>query len=179
MLQTEEMAQHARKLKAYALRRVADAALAEDLVQDTFVAALGAQQGESGFRGDSSTYTWLTGILKRKIADHYRSGPQRTSSLEDLHGGDAEDGASGADALEATGAGPERLLENKRLVEAVQKRLDRMPARTARAFLMAEVGGHDASEISAELGISAGNLWVLLHRTRRQLQEALTPALMA
>src|SRR5512137_2848441 len=43
--------------------------LAEDVVQDTLLAAL---QGASGFSGKSSVKTWLTGILKHKIVDAIR-----------------------------------------------------------------------------------------------------------
>ena len=53
----------------YAVVRVNDLELAQDLVQDTFLSALKAQ---SGFRGESSEKTWLIIILKRKIIDHYR-----------------------------------------------------------------------------------------------------------
>jgi len=42
---------------------------AEDVVQDTLIAAL---QGAAGFSGRSSVKTWLTGILKHKIVDAIR-----------------------------------------------------------------------------------------------------------
>ena len=59
--------------RAYLLRvavlQLRDPDLAEDVVQDTLVAAL---QGEAGFSGRSSLKTWLTGILKHKIVDAIR-----------------------------------------------------------------------------------------------------------
>lgn len=47
----------------YALSRIHDPEFAEDLVQETFLAALHAKEG---FTGDSSERTWLTWILKYK-----------------------------------------------------------------------------------------------------------------
>src|SRR5450631_137473 len=59
--------------RAYLLRvavlQLRDADVAEDVVQDTLLAAL---QGEAGFSGRSSLKTWLTGILKHKIVDAIR-----------------------------------------------------------------------------------------------------------
>jgi RNA polymerase sigma-70 factor (ECF subfamily) len=53
-------------LYRYALLRVRDESLAEDLVQEILLAAL---KGRAGFNGRSSERTWLTGILKHKIVD--------------------------------------------------------------------------------------------------------------
>ena len=56
--------------------------LAEDVVQDTLLAAL---QGKAGFSGRSSLKTWLTGILKHKIVDAIRKKGREpvTESLEE------------------------------------------------------------------------------------------------
>ena len=72
--------------RAYLLRvavlQLRDAGVAEDVVQDTLVAAL---QGEAGFSGRSSLKTWLTGILKHKIVDAIRkkSREPAMSTLDD------------------------------------------------------------------------------------------------
>jgi len=52
-----------------AVLQLRDADLAEDVVQDTLIAAL---KGADGFSGRSSVRTWLTGILKHKIVDAIR-----------------------------------------------------------------------------------------------------------
>jgi RNA polymerase sigma factor (sigma-70 family) len=58
--------------RGYLLRvarlQLRDEALAEDVVQDTLLAALSGK----GFAGKSSLKTWLTGILKHKIVDAIR-----------------------------------------------------------------------------------------------------------
>ena len=56
-------------LYRYALSRIKDPSTAEDLVQETFLAALKARRT---FRGRSSARTWLIAILKHKIVDHIR-----------------------------------------------------------------------------------------------------------
>jgi len=58
--------QHGNALYAYALMRVRDASIAEDLVQDTLLAAI---KSVDRFKGESSERTWLIGILKHKVLD--------------------------------------------------------------------------------------------------------------
>ena len=60
---------HADYLFNFAIGQVRDANTAEDLVQDTFLAAVKAQ---NSFGGRSSARTWLVGILRHKIYDHLR-----------------------------------------------------------------------------------------------------------
>ena len=60
---------HADYLFNFAIGQVRDANTAEDLVQDTFLAAVKAQ---NSFGGKSSARTWLVGILRHKIYDHLR-----------------------------------------------------------------------------------------------------------
>ncbi|MBL1293913.1 MAG: hypothetical protein COB61_008575, partial [Thiotrichales bacterium] len=57
------------ELYRYALARLRDKSAAEDVVQETLLAALKAQEN---FRGDSAVKTWLIGIMKFKIIDFYR-----------------------------------------------------------------------------------------------------------
>ena len=60
---------HRGYLLRVAVLQLRDNDVAEDVVQDTLLAAL---QGASGFSGRSSLKTWLTGILKHKIVDVIR-----------------------------------------------------------------------------------------------------------
>src|SRR5436189_5233600 len=60
---------HADYLFNFAIGQVRDASVAEDLVQDTF---LGAVKAQNSFGGKSSERTWLVGILRHKIYDHLR-----------------------------------------------------------------------------------------------------------
>src|SRR5262245_49328777 len=60
---------HGDYLYKYAVFRLRDNIAAEDAVQETFLAALKAYDK---FEGRGSERTWLVGILKHKIVDHFR-----------------------------------------------------------------------------------------------------------
>ena len=67
-----EAATHRDYLYKFAMKKVGDADLADDLVQDTLLAALQSVDSKSAFAGRSLFRGWLTGILKHKIMDAYR-----------------------------------------------------------------------------------------------------------
>jgi RNA polymerase sigma-70 factor, ECF subfamily len=66
--------EHGDYLYRYALARLRDPHMAEDVVQETLLAAMQS----SGFTGKSSVRTWLTGILKHKIIDLFRRQQRET-----------------------------------------------------------------------------------------------------
>src|SRR6516162_1609445 len=75
----ESLASHRSYLYSYALARVRTPSAAEELVQETLLAAV---EGQAPFRRESKLRTWLTGILKHKIIDWHRSearNPARAS----------------------------------------------------------------------------------------------------
>jgi RNA polymerase sigma-70 factor (ECF subfamily) len=68
---TKWVDEHGDALFRFAILRVKDPTVAEDLVQETFLSAL---KGIDGFKGGSSLRTWMVGILKHKIIDYFRRG---------------------------------------------------------------------------------------------------------
>jgi RNA polymerase sigma factor (sigma-70 family) len=66
-------------LFSWALHKVSDTELAQDLVQDTFLAAA---EKIDGFKGDSAPKTWLYSILNHKIIDHYRKKVRQPVKVE-------------------------------------------------------------------------------------------------
>ena len=157
---------HTRSLYNYALQRVRDPMLAEDLVQETLLAALGASGGR--FAGRSSVRTWLTGILKHKIMDAFRERAKAPLSCGD---------ASDAEALDLRvydggDAEPEAATVRQRLLQVCQLHLERLSARAAEVFVLTDVLGHDTDEVCAMLGISRANLWTTRHRVRQSLRRA-------
>lgn len=172
----QELQQHRPYLLRYAMLQLRDADLAEDVVQETLLAAL---EGRAGYSGKSSHKTWLTGILKHKIIDVMR----RKSREQPLASGEDESDADAIDALfkedghwqqfPANWGNPERSLEDKRFWEVFERCSQRMPARTARVFLMREVMELTTEEICKVLDITPTNLWVMLHRARLSLRECL------
>jgi RNA polymerase sigma-70 factor (ECF subfamily) len=174
-IDTAALNEHRRYLYRYAIQQVRDADVANDLVQDTLVAAL---ESDGRFQGRSAMRTWLVGILKHKIADSYRQRARAPVSFEAL--ADAERGeAIGADVAERlAGAAPAaqepaNVVARQRFWEACQARLERMPKQAARVFILSEVLGHDSAQVCRTLGITSANLWTTLHRVRRRLQGEL------
>jgi RNA polymerase sigma-70 factor, ECF subfamily len=167
---------HRRYLLRIATLQLRDSALAEDVVQDTLVAAL---QGERGFSGKSSLRTWLTGILKHKVVDAIR---QKTRAPA-FAAFDDECRLDDLDALfDETGhwenppadwGNPESQLSQQQFFEVMQECLEKLPANTARIFVMREVMELETDEICTELTITANNLWVILHRARLSLRQCL------
>ncbi|NLE64990.1 MAG: RNA polymerase subunit sigma, partial [Elusimicrobia bacterium] len=67
----------------------------------------------------------------------------------------------------------EAVLHSKEFWEIFRACMSKLPERTASAFSMRELDGMDTGEICKELGITATNLWVILHRARLQLRACL------
>lgn len=163
-------------LLRYASMQLRNPDAAEDVVQETLLAALA---GESGFAGRSNLRTWLTGILKHKIVDAIR----RARREQPAETADAEADAGEFNALfderghwrEAPDAweSPDSALEQTQFLAALQKCLEGMPARTAEAFLMREHLGLETGEICKELGVTSTHCWVLLYRARMALRQCL------
>lgn len=167
-------ARHHEMLLRYALARTGDYALAEDLVQDAY---LSAWKARDGFRGACSERTWLTGILKNKIVDHYRRSSTRCSVLaSDLDGSCAEPGeASWLDRQpdRRPSARPEAEAERRDFLGDLHEALVGLPPKMRSAFAMRELQGLSTAEITDALRISKENLWVLIHRARQSLSERL------
>jgi len=172
-------------LFAYAWRRLREQSAAEDLVQETFLAALST--GKS-FAGKSSEKTWLTGILKHKIYDYFAKNSRHselTPEETDLSGynhlferDDEWDGHwnakyAPADWDDNNGASPLRNVEDAEFQKIFSNCLTGLPERIANAFVMREVDGLTSAEICAVLTISVNNYWTMMHRARLHLRQCL------
>ncbi|MBI4445430.1 MAG: sigma-70 family RNA polymerase sigma factor [Acidobacteria bacterium] len=162
-------------LKRYALIRVGDSAVAEDLVQETFLAAL---RSRDRFEGRSSIQTWLTGILRHKILDHFREQfKNREVELQILENGPEDD------LFDSRGnwvkppvswkESPEDALKTKEFREILLLCLEGIPRQKRLVLLLRNVDGLSGEEICKEFGISSTHLWVLMHRARAALRRCL------
>lgn len=161
-------------LYSFALFRVQDQATAEDLVQETFIAALKSQKN---FKGQASERTWLIAILKNKIIDHLRN--QSREQLTD----DIERFFNMPDVFNAAGKwlsgpgkwtfSPSSLYDKKEFWQALQKCLESLPKRLAQAFILKEMDGMSHEEICKVLKISPSNSWIVLYRARMGLKKCL------
>ncbi len=159
-------------LYRFALNRVKDSTVAEDIVQETFLAALGAYKN---FKGHSTLRTWLVAILKNKSVDYIRKKvkEQRSDKIEDLAnrvGGNFSrqgDWPMGYCRWLDT---PMNLYAHKELMNTMYNCLSALPGRLAEAFVMREINGLSTKDICAALNVTSTNCWVILHRARRRLR---------
>jgi RNA polymerase sigma-70 factor (ECF subfamily) len=172
---------HGDYLFAFALSRVRDRFLAEDLVQDTLLAAM---QAKNAFAERSSEKTWLCGILKHKIIDHFRKNSREVGLSEeeaDLSSYDylfREEGVWKGHWTEMARPvvweeNPERALEHTEFRGILTHCLSELPERVANCFTLREMDGFEAAEICAVLGISPNNFWVMMHRARLHLRRCI------
>lgn len=163
--------QHAETLYLYALMRVGKKDLAEDIVQDTLLAAL---QSWQTFAGESSERTWLIGILRHKILDFFRQNRSQESIDDQSWQKEYFDKARHwKDKMVNWKANPEVLVENIEFWKVLQDCLKELSMIMAQAFIMREMEGISSEEVCKHLEISQTNLWVRLHRARLQLRRCL------
>jgi RNA polymerase sigma-70 factor (ECF subfamily) len=167
---------HGDVLYRFALIRVKDEHVAEDLVQETFISAL---QGLEKFKGGSSVRTWLVGILKHKIIDQFRKGSREVVSA-DLHSieDETEDEifnrwGQWRQPPSSWEDSPDNLFEDKEFWGVFRRCMEALPEGFRRAFSMREIDGLKTDEICKVLGITSTNLWVMLHRARGKLRNCL------
>ena len=150
-------------------------ASAEEVAQDAWVSIL---KNIGSFEGRSTLAVWIFTILANAARSRARRDG-RQISFED-HG----DGNALADAFDGTGhwkdipalweeVTPERLIEGKNLLHHVAAAIDRLPEAQRAVVILRGQQGLDAAEVCETLGISPGNMRVLLHRARLALREEL------
>ena len=161
----------------FAVCRVRNEFAAQDLVQDTFLAAI---QSRDRFRGEGCPRAWLFGILRHKISDYFRQtyrelpivSHQISAEVEDDPG---DSGVSWFPNPEASCYSPSRRLELMEFRQALDLALGKLPFRTAQAFQLYEIEGQPGAAVRTQLQISSANLWVTLYRARKKLSQELSP----
>lgn len=160
----------------FAVLQLRNDSMAEDVVQDTLIAVL---EKPEHFAGQSSLRTYVTGILKHKIIDALRSSTRevRIDVDEDQSEADIIDTLFQPDGhtidMPRQWGDPDATLEQKDFFRILEMCLERLPAKTARIFMMREWLELETEEICKELQISTSNAWVMLYRARLQLRECL------
>jgi len=157
-------------LLRYATLQLRDAHVAEDAVQETLLAALA---GEASFAGRSNLRTWLTGILKHKIIDAIRRMSRETTSASEEEFDALFDQRGHWIEMPQAWPDPDACLDQKQFFKVLEECLDKLPAKTSRAFMMREHMGFETGDICKELAITPTHCWVLLHRARLALRLCL------
>ncbi|RUM44270.1 MAG: RNA polymerase subunit sigma [Desulfocapsa sp.] len=162
-------------LYRFALFRVQDSFIAEDMVQETLLAAYGSYKN---FSGKSTVKTWLTGILKHKILDYYRKATpeQNDDNLDDF----ASSSGSMFDEKEKWKIKPEdwkqdpkNVFEHKELMAVITACIAGLPVKMSLVYRMRELEGATTSEICERFETGESNCWVILHRARLLIRRCL------
>lgn len=173
------LAEHRPVLFRYALLQMRDAELADDAVQETL---LSAWQSSTSFAGKAGLRTWLIGILKHKIADHWRRSTNDVT-FSDINQFDAEDTEADEDAFfmnnghwnsgPSTWNDPEAAFKQQEFWAIYETCQNSLPPKMAKVFMLRELVGLEADEVCQEIGLSEANYWVVMHRARLRLRECL------
>jgi len=158
-----EMVSHRCALVRFAQRKLHDPMLAEDVVHDVFEAVI---SGRASFAGRSSLRSWLTAILKNKIVDLVR---QRASYQSLDNGSDDEGDNDGAAGIECPSARPDELAEQRQTLAHTLARIEALPAGLRDVMRLRVLQDQPTEQVCQALSISEENLFVRLHRARRQL----------
>jgi RNA polymerase sigma-70 factor (ECF subfamily) len=153
----------------YAIVRVNDAVVAQDLLSETFLAGL---KSKKNFKGEATERTWLISILKRKIIDYYRKSNSAKGKAE-VHISYRNEEVEG-DWLEENAADPfdrtaEDTMENEELRLAILECMEKLPQKQADIFKLKTLEDYDTEALCKQFNITPSNLWVIIHRARKSM----------
>jgi len=167
------VAQYTEEMYKWATYKTSSVELAEDLVQDTFLAAA---EKLSTFKSDSSPKTWLFSILNNKIIDHYRKKVRQpliagSQSFSDVFNED--DGWRPEKQPKEWLAEEGHLLDNEVFQVVLKKCLDALPEKWNLSVKMKYLTSKSGEEICQELGITPSNFWQMVHRAKLKLRDCI------
>ena len=161
----------------YALRRLNDRQAAEDVVQETFLAAI---KSSVNFRGESLESTWLSSIMRKKTIDVIRKR-ERARNRRSVTDGAEVNNVTEDQCLAVIGASfpiaPSKAMSDAEFRDEVQNCLSCIPKNQADVFMLRELEQLEPETICEALSISRKNLWVRLYRARIALAKCITEKL--
>ena len=143
-----------------------DEAIAEDLVQEVFLAALSSLDK---FRGDSQLYTWLRSIALHKINDFYRHRARQPKSREpsaDYEGLELEQTRANEPATHT-------VMEDEEVRESVHQALADLPDDYQEVLVLKYLKDMPVLAISQIMGRSPKSVEGLLSRARKAMRDNL------
>lgn len=160
---------HGDAMYRYAMSKTGNASVAEELVQESFLAGL---RSHREYRGDSTVSTWLFAILRRKIADYYRRRQRSGTAIEHAAEQTADEIPKGSLCRRWSGD-PAAIFEADEFWQVFEQCVEKLPDKLAEVHQLREVKQQSPKDICQVLGISATNLSMRLHRSRLALRDCL------
>jgi RNA polymerase sigma factor (sigma-70 family) len=156
---------HQKSLYAFILRRIGNSSDAEELAQQTFVAAAASI---ASFRGESALSTWLYGVAMNLVRNHLSREPSRRYRFED---------ASTLDDLDCPAATPQAQLESKQLVATIEHELKALPSAMREVLTLVGLNELSYEEAAVLLSVPVGTVRSRVSRARDLLRKRLmTPS---
>jgi len=160
---------HSPRVHAFIRRQIADAALAEELVQEVFLRVV--RQG-AGWQRRSKLTTWLFQIARNLVVDAYRRASHRKHASLDQPIRGEESGRLG-DRVAHPGPDTERRAMDGEFTEALQEALESLPAEQREVFLLREVHGVRFQEIASMLDVGVPTVKSRMRYALKALREHL------
>jgi RNA polymerase sigma factor (sigma-70 family) len=167
---TETVERERARLRDFIRRRVADAADADDILQEVFYELVEAYRLMQPLEQVSA---WLFRVARNRITDLFRKKKPEAFARDPI--AFAEDGEpfSLEDLLPSPDAGPEALYARNALLEEFEAAVDELPPEQREVFIAHEVEGRSFKELAAETGLSVNTLHLRKHYAVLQLRERL------
>jgi RNA polymerase sigma-70 factor (TIGR02943 family) len=167
------------ELYSWAFFKTSSKEIAEDLVQDTFLAAF---HKIDSFEGKSQPKTWLFSILNNKVIDYYRLSSRTTKknlSLTENSGFELSDGLFNSHGCWKTNDigtlwnQEEELLDNPDFNMVMEECMNSLPQKWKLALTSKYLSEKKTEAICQELEITTSNYWQIIHRSKLLLRKCL------
>ena len=166
---------HGDAMFRFAMLRVRNRDLAEEMVQEALLAGF---RSRHRYSGKAAERTWLIQILRNKIADHYRR-KQREITATDIAGdeGSIDDFFSEHGRWEIKPGpwemDPGEMMHREDFLRILRECMAGLPERQAEVFSLKVLDEHSTKDVCSILSLTKTNLGVLLHRARMKLRKCL------
>ncbi|HXH99486.1 MAG TPA: sigma-70 family RNA polymerase sigma factor [Sphingobacteriaceae bacterium] len=161
---------YTKDLLNYAITKVPQKEIAEDLVQDTF---LSAYQSYKSYKGESNVKTWLFSILKHKIADYYRLKYKENVEFDCINQFFDENSRWRSEYRPTKWGDEKELLDDPEFSKALNACFEKLPQKWSSAVRFKYLEEYDSKAICSELEITSSNFWQIVHRAKLQLRNCL------
>jgi RNA polymerase sigma-70 factor (TIGR02943 family) len=167
------------ELFSWAMYKTSSKETAEDLVQETFLAAF---HKIDTYQGKSQPRTWLFSILNNKVIDYYRLSAKTTKRNYSMSENSASSLADGlfdeTERWKKNEINPiwdqeEELLDNTEFNNVMKGCMDDLPQKWKYAITSKYLTDKKTNEICQELEITVSNYWQVVHRAKLLLKNCI------
>jgi RNA polymerase sigma factor (sigma-70 family) len=161
-------------LLAFIRRRIADAADAEDILQEALYELVVAYRM---MQPVEQVGAWLVRVARNRIIDRFRRKAVRAAPAAVAESAEADGGGSGlGDLLPAANDDPESAAIREVLLAEIERSLAELPREAREVFIAHELEGVSFRELAARTGVSVNTLLARKHRATRFLRARLQAA---